>query len=761
MTPEQKQRIRKKLYVVNEYGIEHQNPACRLEPAEVELLADQYEIRTDVHRMCINCQGRQVLKYEGKKHPKTGEAEDRFRIRCSFIPDRIPGASVQALNELINNGMNRERAELLVKSAVDPAAWANLMFGFEDPTEEQLAEERRIPDGRKKRQPLWYLRDYQKEQLRCTSERLVVREGRRSGKTFAMALKLLYLAFNREEQRGRDAEGNPVIRGPSIMVVTPYQAQIRNIFDELENLLKRNVDLQKAVTTGGGGSLYVKTPFFRMEFENGAKISGFVSGVGTKADGSGGGVMRGQTASIIYLDEMDMIPDEILDKAVLPILISYPDTMLLATSTPIGKKGRFYRWAMEDPSFKEDYLPSTVLPQWDAQKEMIENENSEEAFRAEYLAEFIDGGYGVFKSSLVHQARQDYTYMDTQNPQWWLEFCQVRDPTKLICSMGIDWNKNAGTEFVVTAFDPIMGRFIVVDAVNMPASKFSALKWKEEVVRLNYKWRPMYIYADAGYGHTIVEDLQLHAHRLRAKPNKTFQEQQTQELDRRLTAFQFSGKVELRNPVDGTPISKTGKDFLVQNSVRVFEDCRIWYPEADDMMRRQLLNYVVLRTTPTGKLIYGPENETLGDHRLDALMLSLAGLSLELGVFSSKQMVNSGVTSFSREELKARGEGPELSLGAKMMKRLGQAGGIAGGGALQLLEFQSDRPDKQPDGGIMRRSRGGVRGHDGDSVFEYFDRRAANTAGFPTDQEHEYQRDSMHVLRRRRSRRKTKKRGRR
>ena len=81
--------------------------------------------------------------------------------------------------------------------------------------------------------------------------------------------------------------------------------------------------------------------------------------------------MRGFSADIIYLDEMDMIPKEVLDKVINPILATTPDTMLIATSTPIGKKSKFYEWCLERPDFKEDYHPSSVIPHWEQIKEEV------------------------------------------------------------------------------------------------------------------------------------------------------------------------------------------------------------------------------------------------------------------------------------------------------------------------------------------------------------------------------------------------------
>ena len=131
-------------------------------------------------------------------------------------------------------------------ATVDPVAWAELMFGFDDEDDK------------------WRIRNYQKEQLRCSAFRVAAREGRRSGKTFIMALKLLYYAFNLKVSRGRDSEGNEVVMGPSIMIVTPYQAQLTNIFEEIEKLIKRNTELKSQITTGTSDNLYIKTPTYKI-----------------------------------------------------------------------------------------------------------------------------------------------------------------------------------------------------------------------------------------------------------------------------------------------------------------------------------------------------------------------------------------------------------------------------------------------------------------------------------------------------------------
>lgn len=665
--------IREKLYTRNDkFEVEYQDPDARLDDKDVEYLKS-IGVRTDVHRTCINCQARQLIKY----HDGGPDHKQKFEVPCGFVKNRLPAGARTTIDKMVQAGHSKEDAELYLKSTVDPVAWCNLMFGFRDDN------------------PKFRLRNYQKEQIRCTSERMVVREGRRAGKTFSMAVKLLYMAFNMQCEGGRDSDGNQIWRGPKIMIITPYQAQITNIFDEMENLLKRNDALVEQVTTGTGGSTYVKTPNYRMEFDNGARIQGFVSGVGTKMDGSGGGTMRGQSANVIYIDEMDMVPNEIMDKVVMPIMITYPDTVLIATSTPIGKREKFYKWCLETKEFKEDYLPSTVLPQWDRQEQLILAESTKEAFEAEYLAKFSEGTYGVFKPQDILSARQEYSYKHTLDFTWWNKFAGVPRPQHLVKVMGIDWNKNAGTEFSIVAYDADTQRWIVCENVNIAATEFSGDNWKKEVIRLNYKWRPDWIYADEGYGHTIIEDLKLYSFNLRGKKNKSAMDLETEKIVDRLVSFNFSSSVELRDPITQKVIKKSGKEFLVSNAIKVMESQQVWFSHEDKTLYKQLQAYTVMKISANGKPIYGvPNKKTIGDHRLDAFMLALGGLFLQESIYApSNAFMDSKPESFTKKVLDSRSSGlGKLSGAAALLGRLKSPDVLSGqGGGVEVLEIQGDR----------------------------------------------------------------------
>jgi len=470
-----------------------------------------------------------------------------------------------------------------------------------------------------------------------------------SGKSFGMAVKLVNQAFNFIQKAGKDSKGNQLYCGPQIYIVTPFQSQLTGIFNDIESLIKRNGELTSQVKGGHGGSLYVKSPLYHMEFKNGGSITGFVSGIGVKADGSAGGTMRGsgRGTPIMYLDEMDMIPEEIISKVIVPILHTGASGIMYATSTPIGKRGRFYKWTNESPKYKSDHYPSSVLPHWEQiEEEAKEESGTKENFMSEYMAVFTEGGYGVFKPTLVHAARADYTYSEVQadSYEFWSQKIGIADYKNLIISIGIDWNQNAGSEFFVSGYSHSTGRIVALESVNIPRSEFSARTWIDAVIKLNLKWKPSWIYADKGWGQHIIEELHYQAHQLKGKRKRTIIEEETIKLIDRLKAFDFAANVTLRSPVDGAKFEKSGKHFIVENAIRILEKGCFSYPEQDKQLTDQLLNYIVVRRHPSNdKPVYGCANAAVGDHRLDAMMLSLAAITLECSEFATGSIAMSSV----------------------------------------------------------------------------------------------------------------------
>lgn len=646
------------LYIVNKFDVKHQNPEAFLTPEQIEYAVKKWGIRTDVHDTCVRCQIRQMIKYENSLDAK-GKPIGDFRVPCKFIAKSLPKGSKNVLDNLVKEGMERDQALLYLESQVDPVAWAELFFGFRDSTKDT-------------EQP-WFLRPYQKEQLRCSAQRISIREGRRAGKTFIIALKLIYMIFNKQIMITVDEKGTKGYIGPTIMIVGPYEAQLINVFTEIETLLKKNKYLKNQVTSGTGDNLFVKTPFKKMEFANGGVIKGFVSGVADREDGSGGGTMRGQSAHIIYIDEMDMVPKDTIEKAILPILLSDltgKNIVFIATSTPIGTRGKFYEWCLKDPTFKEDHLPSTVLPQWEAIEDMLMSSNTtKEAILSEYMAVFIETQGGVFKAGDLRRSTRDFSYDDLRSDSWWKKHFPKSSQSDMIRCIGIDWNKNVGTYFVVVTYVPEYHVYVLTEIVNIGSSEASGQKWKEEVIKLNHKWQPDYIYADDGYGHTIIEDLKYLAFNLIGKPDKTPMEKSTIKIKERLKSLNFSSKLFLKNPIDQKDITKIAKEYLVQNCISIMENDGprgngiVWFPEDEKQLVNEMHHYVELkRSETTKKVVYGTNAPSVGDHIFDAFILAIGGIQLEAGMYSPNRVAVSTPHFISGETKPKEPEGEFVDL---------------------------------------------------------------------------------------------------
>ncbi len=138
---------------------------------------------------------------------------------------------------------------------------------------------------------------------------------------------------------------------------------------------------------------------------------------------------RGRPASIVLLDELafwcDYTPDEekIYSEVVRPIITDEPNTKIFIASTPNGEKGLFYKLADVDGhktryklvwfsyKIREDKEYQDLILEYE---EEYKDQGQYEAFRQEYLAEFVSskGAYfdilevdNVFKNDLQLQLR--------------------------------------------------------------------------------------------------------------------------------------------------------------------------------------------------------------------------------------------------------------------------------------------------------------------------------------------------------------------
>jgi hypothetical protein len=695
----------KDLLIENEYGIEYTDYWKRPDEDLVKFTSDNFNINLDCHNICLNCQIEQVDKYsnadawnvkvskaylyadenidepvgvlrkfqrvkliqrkgdiahvstvvhygvcmrdqdhamvyrEKKSHITQLRCEEcdsgfsarskkiegwlpfkqltAFVVKCDFIPRDYE----QAIPADLKARLNDDQQEALL-SVMDPVRWSRDLLGIE-------------------------LREHQKIDAMCSAKHTVRRWGRRSGKTFIECVKVLRYALTKQIHDGYDSEGKAMKRGPVILIISPFLAQIAMIFDQIKQLIVRNPDIHKVRD--------VKTPFHEIVFADtptckGAIIRGFTTG---SQSGAEGGTIRGQSADLILLDEVDAMPEDDIVKAVQPIQATTPNVVMMASSTPMGKQEWFWKQCTQVPHFKETYFPSTVLDHWDDIKDEIEQEGLTDArFLQEYMAKFITQIEGVYQPMYISEAELPYEY-GQENPVFWEgnDIYINRPMPGWTYSIGVDWNTNAGVEICVVGLPAERVEFWVCNMVNVPKHEYQQHEAMDVIIKLNRFWNPSFIYVDRGYGGTQVEALQIYSETQRAK-NPGSPDAQLKDI---LKAYDFSHKLKYRNPATMQIEESFAKPFMIQNSVRQFEQCRVKFSNKDFMLHNQLHNYIEEGKTPTGIPRYGMNDEKIGDHRLDALNLALIAYVLEMSDYS----LNSGVctrmlhvASFGAERVK-------------------------------------------------------------------------------------------------------------
>jgi len=180
-------------------------------------------------------------------------------------------------------------------------------------------------------------RVYQILILRDPNDFKVLRAGRRLGKTWSMAVLLLWYSYITKNGRS--------------LVVTPMKAQASLIYEECLKLAKDSQVVSDSIPRA------VTAPNPEINFSNGSTIRFFTSGMksGSKSD-----VTRGQEAHLIVLDELDYMGEDDMD-ALLAMLQktdeNQPDKQLVAASTPSGRKAKLWEWC-HSKRFKDFWFPS-------------------------------------------------------------------------------------------------------------------------------------------------------------------------------------------------------------------------------------------------------------------------------------------------------------------------------------------------------------------------------------------------------------------
>ena len=214
----------------------------------------------------------------------------------------------------------------------------------------------------------------QRELHVCLTRHRVVNWGRQTGKSKAAAVEAIAASFGTESRPA-----------PLVWVIAPGYNQAETIWTEIRSYLTATALRQfcESLTNSpmrarmlGGGVIEAKT-----------------------ADDPDR--LRGSSVDMAILEEAAMQSDYVVHNVVLPSF-NVTRGRLLAISTPKGKNW-FHRWALMGMDVQRENVAYSHATSFDnpyADPETIEAMRltmSEDAFRQEYLAEFVSDGGSVFR----------------------------------------------------------------------------------------------------------------------------------------------------------------------------------------------------------------------------------------------------------------------------------------------------------------------------------------------------------------------------
>jgi replicative DNA helicase len=309
-----------------------------------------------------------------------------------------------------------------------------------------------------------------------------------------------------------------------------------------------------------------------------------------------------------------------------------PDKVLIGASTPTGRRERFWEWCKSD-RFTEYWYPSYCNPFFSKEQEdEFREQYSESGYRHEIEADWGEDSEGVYPRKYVDKAFIE--------PSW--SYIPEIQSARSFFTIGADWDKyGAGTNIVVLEAcsenyedERFRGKVRIAYREEIAKSEYTLTNGVNRLVDLNEIFQPKHIYIDRGYGEVQVELLR-----------KYGTENPRSNLRDRVKGIGFGEAIEIRDPYTKLPIKKEIKPYMVDNLTQFLEREAIVFPVSDEELYMQLISYVVVRTTQTGRPVFEAGGSAV-DHAHDALMLALLAITQNYGDFS-KPKVATNTESFS------------------------------------------------------------------------------------------------------------------
>lgn len=251
--------------------------------------------------------------------------------------------------------------------------------------------------------PLW---DYQLSIARSKARYRCVCAGRQVGKSTTLASLALFEAVTRAKIL--------------VLVVSAGEEAAKRLLADCVALATDSVALSSSVDDEGKSLLTL---------DNGSVIRSVPASARQ---------IRGWPVDLLIVDEAGFIDNEIWQAAE-PSVIARRGSRLILVSTPWGGVDHWFRRAWQrgmdhpDEMYESWHLPSTASPLVDlALLEEIRKQNTDDYFRREFMAEWMEDAGSYFSESELMECVADYQMTAPEDLEWWLD-------RRYAAAGGIDW----------------------------------------------------------------------------------------------------------------------------------------------------------------------------------------------------------------------------------------------------------------------------------------------------------------------------------
>jgi phage FluMu gp28-like protein len=218
---------------------------------------------------------------------------------------------------------------------------------------------------------------YQIELLQCTGKRIVACWARQTGKTTAIAVKVIHFAFTNAKT--------------TTLIVSRGLRQSMIMFGIIENHILKHPILRKSVA---------KSTRTQIQLRNGSKIIALPCG----PDGAS---LRGFTADLVVMDEAAFMPEDVIASVIFPMLATTNGSAIML-STPWGRDHIYYH-SFKNPSYWSQHVKAEQCPL--ITKTFLEEQRRDIGdlrYKMEYEAEFVEDQNSFFKQDLIRDCTEDY-----------------------------------------------------------------------------------------------------------------------------------------------------------------------------------------------------------------------------------------------------------------------------------------------------------------------------------------------------------------